>query len=104
MYVPLSDISVSQNNQNGSPSEVLAVISIENKSFGDIVTMRFEHPEFKRLKNGAITELKLVVKDENNNAVDNHDLPMSCVFEIIEFFLYFIYNNDHFRCKSRAGG
>ena len=29
-----------------------------------MVTVRFEHPEFKRLKNGAITELKLIVKDE----------------------------------------
>ena len=47
------------------------------------MTVRFEHPEFKRLKNGAITELKLVVKDENNTVVDNHGLPMSCVLEII---------------------
>ena len=61
----------------------MAVIPIENKSFGDIVMVRFEHPEFKRLKNGAISELKLVVKDEKNNVVDNHDLPMSCVLEII---------------------
>ena len=53
------------------------------KSFGDIVAVRFEHPEFKRLKNGAITELKLVVKDENNNVVDNNGLPMSCVLKII---------------------
>ena len=58
-------------------------LSFENKSFGDIVAVRFEHPEFKRLKNGAITELKLVVKDENNNVVDNNGLPMSCVLEII---------------------
>ena len=78
-------INDSHNYHNGSPSDVLAVIPIENKSFGDIVTARFEHPEFKRLKNGAITELKLVVKDENNNAVDNNavGLPMSCVLEII---------------------
>ena len=47
------------------------------------MTVRFEHPELKRLKNGAITELKLVVKDENNNAVDNNGLPMSCSLEII---------------------
>ena len=83
MYVHLSDINESHNYHNGSPSDVLAVIPIENKSFGDIVTVRFEHPEFKHLKNGAITELKLVVKDENNTVVDNHDLPMSCVLEII---------------------
>ena len=83
LYVHLSDINESHNYHNGSPSDVLAVIPIENKSFGDIVTVRFEHPEFKRLKNGAITELKLVVKDEKNNVVDNHGLPMSCVLEII---------------------
>ena len=52
-------------------------------SIRDIVTVRFEHPEFKRLKNGAITELKLVVKDENNNVVYNHGLPMSCLLEIV---------------------
>ena len=65
---------------------IMTVIPIKNINFGDIVTVRFEHPEFKRLTNGAITELKLVVKDENNNAVDNHSLPMSCVLEIILFF------------------
>ena len=54
------------------------------------MTVRFEHPEFKRLKNGASTGLKLVVKDEKNNVVDNHGLPMSCVLEInLVFFLYF---------------
>ena len=83
LYVHLSDINESHNYHNGSPSDVLAVIPIENKSFGDIVTVRFEHPEFKRLKNGAITELKLIVKDENNTVVDNNGLPMSCVLEII---------------------
>ena len=61
LYVHLSDINESHNNQNCSPSDALAVIPIEKKSFGDIVTVCFEHPEFKRLKNGAITELKLVV-------------------------------------------
>ena len=60
----MPDINESHNYHNGSPSDVLAVIPIENESFGDIVTVRFEHPEFKRLKNGAINELKLVVKDE----------------------------------------
>ena len=83
LYVHLSEINESHNYHNGSPGEVLAVISIENKSFGDIVTVRFEHPKFKCLKNGAITELKLDVKDENNTVVDNHGLPMSFVLEII---------------------
>ena len=89
LYVHLSDINESHNYHNGSPSDVLAVIPIENKSFGDIVTVRFEHPELKRLKNGAITELKLIVKDEKNNGVDNHGLPMNCVkFRNNLFFIF----------------
>ena len=90
LYIHLSDINESYTYHNGSSSDVLAVIHIENKSFGDIVTVCFEHPEFKRLKNGAITELKLVVKDKNNNAVDNPGLPMRCVLEII-YFLYILF-------------
>ena len=83
LYVHLSDINESHNYHHGSPSDVLADNPIENKSFGDILTVRFEHTEFKRLKNGATTELKLVVKDENNTVVDNYGLTMSCVLEII---------------------
>ena len=41
LYVHWSDIYESRNYHNSSPSDVLAVISIENKSFGDIVTVRF---------------------------------------------------------------
>ena len=84
----MSDINESHNYHNGSPSDVLAVIPIENKSFGDIVAVRFEHLEFKRLKKWATTELQLVVKDENSNVVDNHGLPMSCVLEKICFFIF----------------
>ena len=62
LYIHMQDINESCKYHNGSPKNVLAVIPIENKSFSDIVTVRFEHPEFKRLKNGAITELKLVVR------------------------------------------
>ena len=77
MYVHLSDVNQSHNYHNGSPSDVLAVIPIENKSYGDIVTAHFEHSVFKSLKKGAITELKLVVKDKNNN--------------VVESIIYFIY-------------
>ena len=49
LYVHLSDINESHNYHNGSQSDILAVVPIENKSFGDIVTARFKHPEFRRL-------------------------------------------------------
>ena len=41
LYIHLSDVKEFYNFHNGSPSDVLAVIPIENKSFGDIVTVRF---------------------------------------------------------------
>ena len=47
------------------------------------------------LKNGAITELKLVIKDENNTVVDNHEL---CFGNNLVFYI-FIYNNEHFGVK-----
>ena len=59
LFVHLSEINSSYNYFNGSSSDVLAVVPIENKSFGDIVTVRFEHPGLKPLKTGALSELKL---------------------------------------------
>ena len=49
LYLHLSDINESHNYHNGSQIDILAVVLIVNKSFGDIVTVRIEHPEFKRL-------------------------------------------------------
>ena len=64
------------------PSTVLAVVPVENKEFGEISMMRLEHPEYKCLTNGTITELKLEIRDENNNKIINH-LPINCILEII---------------------
>jgi hypothetical protein len=82
LYIHLEQLNSSDNYLDGSPSKVLAVIPVENKQFGDIISVRFEHPEFKRLTHGAITELKLEVKDTNNKTIDNHGLPISVVLEI----------------------
>ena len=56
---------------------------IENKKFGDIVSVRFEQPEYKKLSHGNISELSMLVCDENGNMINNNGLPISCVLEII---------------------
>ena len=66
LYIHLEQLNTSQNYFNGAPSTILAVIPVPNKEFGDIVTTRFEQPEYKYLQNGTIGELKLEVRDENN--------------------------------------
>jgi len=43
--------------------------------FGDIFTVRFEHPEFKRLTAGMINELKFTVRDDRGRVLDNHGQP-----------------------------
>ncbi|CAG2207977.1 unnamed protein product [Mytilus edulis] len=82
LYIHLEQVSTSHNYLDGKPSTLLAVIPVENKEFGEVITARFEHPEYKCLVNDVITELKLEIRDENNNKIINH-LPINCVLEVI---------------------
>ena len=83
LYVHLEQLNTAYNYFNGAPSTILASIPIMNKEFGDIITVRFENPEYKYLINDAITELKLEIRDESNNKIINH-LPINCVLELIK--------------------
>jgi len=82
LYIYLEQVSTSYNYLDGMPSTLLTVIPVENKEFGDNISVRFENPEYKYLVNGEITELKLEIRDEENNKIKNH-LPINCVLEII---------------------
>ena len=83
LYIHLEQLNTSQNYFNGTPSTVLAVVPIENKEYGDIVSVRFENPEYKYLSNGTLAEFELSVRDLYNQKIDNSGLPMSAVLEII---------------------
>ena len=76
-------INKSQNYSNFVPINVLSVIPVPNKVFGDIVSAHFEHPDYKVLTSNAVTELTLEVKDENNIFIDNHSLTINAVLEIL---------------------
>ena len=82
LYVHLEQLNTASNYFDGTPSTILAVVPVENKAFGDITTVRFEHPEYKLLKNGTIDELKLTIRDEYGKKINNN-LPINCVLEII---------------------
>ena len=82
-YVHLEQLNISKNFLDGKRSTVLAVINIEDKKFGDITTVRFEHPEYKSLIDGTIHEFKLSIRDENGKKISNNNMPISCVLEII---------------------
>ena len=83
LYIHLEQINSAHNFLDGAASKVLSIVPVENKSFGDIVHINFSNPEYKQLSHGDISELSISVCDENNNKIDNHGLPISCVLEII---------------------
>ena len=77
----MEQINTSSNFVNCAPSNLLTAIGVGGHKFGDINTFRIKHPEFKCLQNGTIDELKISVKDNNNNTIDTR-LPISVTIEI----------------------
>ena len=80
LYIHLKQLNTSQNYFNGAPSTVLAVVPTGEHSYGDFIHVKFEHPLFKCLTGGTISELSIEVCDENGMRIDNH--LITCVLEI----------------------
>lgn len=83
LYVHLEQINSAYNFFDGAPSNILGVVSVENKAFGDIVHTHFSNPEYKQLAHGEFSELSISVCDENGQKINNNGFPISCVLEII---------------------
>ena len=83
LYVHLDQINSSYNFFDGAPSNILGVVSVENKAFGDIVHINFSDPQYKQLTHGDISELSISICDENGQKINNNGLPINCVLEII---------------------
>ena len=82
LHVHLEQLNTTTNIIDATPSQVLATIPIECRSFGDVNAVRIEHPECKHLRNGSVSKLKVMVRDELGEVIDNHDLPISLVLGI----------------------
>jgi hypothetical protein len=83
LNVHLEQVKTSQNVINGAPSTLLATVGLGRRQFfGAVNTLRFEHPEFKHLEDGTISELRVVIRDDQGQYLDNHDLPISSTLEI----------------------
>ena len=82
LHIYLDQLNTSGNIVDGAPSMLLTTVGLEPHSFGDVNTIRFENPEFKRLQSGTVNELKVSIKDDRGEIIDNHGLPISVVLEI----------------------
>ena len=78
----LDQINTTGNFIDGEGSNLLACIGLTCHSYEDINTIQFQTPEYKLLQNGVINTLDLTVRDEQNNILDNYELPIYISVEI----------------------
>ena len=81
LFIHLDQINTTFNTVDGSGSTLLASIGLGCHLHGDIGTVCIEHPEFKKLHNGTINELKITFKDGNEYTINNNDLPIYVTLE-----------------------
>ena len=83
LWVHLEELNTSGNIADGAPSTLLACVGLGRHAFGDINTVRMECPEFKRLRDGTISELKVSIRDAHGKAISNQDLPIHVTLELV---------------------
>ena len=84
LWVHLEEINTAENIVDGAPSTLLAGIGLGRHAFGDINTVRMECPEYKRLRDGTVGELKVSIRDASSGkAISNQDLPIHVTLEVI---------------------
>ena len=82
LWVHLEELNTSGNIADGAPSTLLACVGLGRHAFGDINTVRMECPEFKRLRDGTISELKVSIRDAHGK-ISNQDLPIHVALELV---------------------
>ena len=65
LRVHLEQLCTTGNVVDGAPSTLLTFIGVGCHSFGDVHTVRIEHPKYKRLAEGSVSELKACVRDDS---------------------------------------
>ena len=81
LQIHLEQLSATENYVDGAPSTLLDTVGLGRYTLGDTVTVRFEQPVFKSLRNGCISELKITIRDASRNFINNHGQPISVVLE-----------------------
>ena len=82
LHVYLDQLNTAHNIMDGAPSTLLCVIGLACHSFGEIKTIDISKPQFKRLQDGTVHELKVTVRTDSGILLDNHNLCISVVLEI----------------------
>ena len=72
LQIHLEQLSTTGNYVDGDPSTLLVNVGFGRHTLGDTITVRFEQPMFKPLRNGYIFELKIKIRDNSGKRINNH--------------------------------
>ena len=61
-------------------------------AFGDIHTVSIPNPEFKRLCGGTSAELKVEIREDSGELLNNHSLPIAVTLEIQQVWVSMVQN------------
>lgn len=81
LSVSLDVIDGSKNLVDGKRSEILGRINLQNYHFGQYFAHEVSCPQYKQMRLNKIHELKLTIKDENDEIINNHDFPIDIEIE-----------------------
>ena len=89
-YIYLDQLSTGSNLVDGAQSTLLEVLPASH-SAGDIISIDYPKPMYKKLQFGDIHQLNLRVLNERGEIVDNNKKPFIAVLEIRN--AYYGYSN-----------
>jgi len=69
LQIHLEQLNTTGNYVDGDPSTLLANVGLGRYTFGDTVTVRFEQPMFKHLRNGHVSELMITIRDNGGKKI-----------------------------------
>ena len=82
LHVHLNQLNTTKNFVDSAQSTLLTSVGIGRHAFGDIHTVSIPNPEFKRLCGGTLVELKVEIREDSGELLNNHSLPIAVTLEI----------------------
>ena len=82
LHVHLNQLNTTKNFVDSAQSTLLTSVGIGRHAFGDIHTVSIQNPEFKRLCGGTSAELKVEIREDSGELLNNHNLPIAVTLEI----------------------
>ena len=92
LHVHLNQLNTTKKFVDSAQSTLLTSVGIGRHAFGDIHTVSIPNPEFKRLCGGTLVELKVEIREDSGELLNNHSLPIAVTLEIQQVWVSMVQN------------